>query len=222
MPEVPFIALKKKNFEIYQKFLEEGLYKGRIYPAVRVKLHRDRLKEALNDRYDELSKQGHKIHVNDKNVELIPAKLLYPKSKLGEEKRDAYINAGIDAATRDLRTMVKSKVGPPPTYFDSTRFSQESLTVVEPGGLGYYQWQISKFFATEDIQGALELDLSKCIDDLAFRNFLKQEIKVESYDTIKYPDGLKKVIFTDVMKQELKGGIVTYDSDSLEAIQVIE
>ena len=118
----------------------------------------------------------------------------------GEEKRDAYIHAAVDEATRDMRTMTLSKVGPPPSYFNRTTFTSESLTVVEPGGLGYYQWQIDRaFFGAFDTKD----------------NSLFTPIPT-------FPQDWKELVFTTIMKQELKGGIIEYNSESLDAIQVIE
>jgi len=36
------------------------------------------------------------------------------------------------------------------------------------------------------------------------------------------PKDWKETVFTSIMKQELKGGVVEYNSESLEAIQMIE
>ena len=119
------------------------LQPGQIHQYAINKLHRDRLKKVARERYQSLTDKGVQVF---KNPENIPASLVFPDTKKGEEKRDAYIYAALDDATRDMRVMAMSKIGPAPTHFDSHVLAAESLTIVEPGGLGYYQWQIDRAF----------------------------------------------------------------------------
>lgn len=168
---------------------------GKIDRSSVQKLHRDRLKKVANERYETLVIEGDQVLRDPTNI---PAALLFPDTKNGEERRTAYIKAAVDEATRDLRTMVMSKSGPPPTYFNQHTFTNESLTVVEPGGLGYYQWQI----------------------DRAFFGHISEEDSMMGADMT--PEAWKAVVFTTIMKQELKGGVVEYNSESLDAIQVTE
>lgn len=176
---------------------------GQISQSSINKLHRDRLKKVASERYQSLTDKGVQVF---KNPENIPASLVFPDTKKGEEKRDAYIYAALDDATRDLRFMVMSKIGPPPTHFDNSVLAAESLTIVEPGGLGYYQWQIDRaFFGAIDPPGTDSMLLSDIFDTQP--------------DT---PQEWKEIIFTSIMKQELKGGVIEYNSESLDAIQVIE
>lgn len=196
-----FQKIDPQSESLYNHFSYDS---GGLHQFAVNKLHRDRLKKIAKERYQTLIAQGVQV-VN--NPEGIPARLIFPDTKKGEEKRDAYINAAVDDATRDLRTMIYSKVGPAPTHFNDHTFANESLTVVEPGGLGYYQWQIDRAFF-----GAVDYSENEGGE----RPFTLPG------DPLITPQDWKELVFTTIMKQELKGGVVEYNSESLDAIQIIE
>jgi len=126
---------------------------------------------------------------------------LFEKSKAGEQRRDQYIESAMDEATRDMRVMAMSKV-----VLSSER---ESITVVEPGGRGYFMWQVHRAFLgippSSRAPGS-----SLTVYPAIWENRLKT------------PDAWTEPLFVHILKQPLKGGKVTYDSESLEAISIIE
>jgi hypothetical protein len=163
--------------------------------------HQVRMKEMAARKYDILLKRGTEIM---KNPEKIPAATIFPNSAKGESKREHYINAAVDKATRDMRIMAMSKsgiVGPR----NQDAYTDGAITVVEPGGRGYYLWQIGQVFHDIYPEGYHPRVGPNLI---GFR--------------LKTPDEWKKILFEGIFKQELKGGEVEYNSDSLEAINVSE
>ena len=165
--------------------------------------HKKRMLKIAADRYDEYKKNGKRIF---KNPEQFDAKKLFPESALGESLRENYINSSTDKATRDLRIMALSKtIAAGPTRKE--RFLDSAITVVEPGGRGYYQWKIGQGFhgvwhSANDGSGKFEI------------RSLEQMLMT--------PDQWKKALFEGILKQELKGGEVEYNSDSLKAINLFE
>ncbi len=201
-PAITFKAIKDAH-AFYKK------HDGKIAEEAIYELHRSRMKQVAEERYDVLEKQGKAVI---KNPSRIPAGYVFPETKKGEEKRDSYIRAALDDATRDLRTMSIYKVGPPPTILRSGGFSESAMTVVEPGGLGYYSWQIDRAFIRRLNLYKLTLGITQT----------KKETRKFSNEGLMTPGQWKSILFTDIMKQELKGGVVEYNSESLVAIQIIE
>ncbi len=162
--------------------------------------HQERMRKMAAKKYDALLKVGAEIL---KNPEKIPAATIFPNSAKGESKREHYISAAVDKATRDMRMMTMSKsgiVGPrnQDTYTDG------AITVVEPGGRGYYLWQIGQVFYDiypKKFAGFNHVGLSH---------------------SLMTPDKWKRILFEGIFKQELKGGEVEYNSDSLEAINLFD
>ncbi len=127
---------------------------------------------------------------------IIKAEELYPQAKLGEEKRDKYISAAMDEATRDMRVMMLSKV--------AVAQPSTPITVVEPGGRGYFMWQIHRAFL------GVNPNSNTTFPTTPWSKGLRK------------PSDWKEPLFVHILKQPLKGGKVTYDSESLEAISIIE
>ncbi len=127
------------------------------------------------------------------------------KSAIGLLRREDYIKEAVDAATRDLRTMSGSKV--------RTVGSDEEIVIVEPGGQGYFQWEVDRRFVNNVLQR------------IKIPGIPSQESKPSDSPPqilpLKTPDQWKVELFERVLRQPLKGGKVTYDSSSLEAIRII-
>ncbi len=149
-PAATLNAMKKAK-QLHAKLMKISIYntEGRIdiskpnysrQEEAVLNFHKNRMKEIAARKYDALLKAGTDIL---KNPEKVPAAVIFPKSAEGESKRDNYINAATDDATRDLRMMALSKSGPRPTLGQRT-YTENALTVVEPGGRGYYLWQIGQ------------------------------------------------------------------------------
>ena len=201
-PAATFNTMKKaKKFHTELVKINPAGVEKRKYIDTIEDFHRTRMKGMAARKYDTLTKTGIEIL---KNPEKVPAATIFPNSAKGESKREHYINAAVDKATRDMRIMALSKsgfVGPR----NQDAYTDGAITVVEPGGRGYYLWQIGQIFHDIYPEGhhpRVGPDL------LGFR--------------LKTPDQWKKILFESIFKQELKGGEVEYDSDSLEAINVFE
>ena len=125
-------------------------------------------------------------------------------SQQGVEARQKAINEAVDAATRDLRLMAFSK---------TTVAQPQHILVVEPGGRGYYRWEVDKRFV------ALETWVEQW--EPHFVTELKAPLN-PSVPPLKTPGQWKNELFTHILQQPLTGGEVTYNSDSLKAIRIIE
>ena len=165
--------------------------------------HRSRMKKIAAKRYDLLKSEGMQIL---KNPEKLSASKVYPNSAKGEELREAYINAAIDDGTRDMRMMAMSKTAARGTRNLKGIYIDSAITVVEPGGRGYYQWKIGKVFH----------DVTISVDSKSSSKFFPVSVGMKT------PEQLKLVLFEGILKQELKGGEVEYHSDSLKAINLFE
>lgn len=142
--------------------------------------------------------------------ELIPAGDLFPASKAGEKLRDDYIHAAVDKATRDMRIMSMSKTASVGLSIE-WQFVGEAMTVVEPGGRGYFRWKVGQAFF-----GVWPEDHDPRPKD-------KPGFSLSpGVSTVKTPDYWKKPLFEGILNQELKGGEVEYDSESLQAISIFE
>ncbi len=167
-----------------------------------------RMSKVAKERFDLLAKTMGKEML--KKPELIPAGELFPASKAGEKLRDDYIRGAVDKATRDMRTMVMSKTASPGQIAE-WQFVGEAMTVVEPGGRGYFRWKVGQAFF-----GIWPKDHDPRPKDKPGHMWLF------GVSTMKTPDYWKKPLFEGILKQELKGGEVEYDSDSLQAISIFE
>ena len=128
------------------------------------------------------------------------ASLTLQKSESGMKARENRISEAIDEATEDLRHLAFSKafvslpVGTP-------------LLVVEPGGKDYYRWEVGRRFLSLGTWGS-EAHLFPT--------------STETPSSERTPDEWKVELFEHVLMQPLdRGGEVTYDSSSLEAIRII-
>lgn len=208
-PAITLQAMKEAK-AFYKK------HDGKITEANVSSYHLARMKKVAGERYDKLLSKGRPIFNDLKKLIEQDASTLFPLSKKGETKRDSYIDASVDGATSDLRRMAMSKVMIVPTS-TTLGITGEAMTVVEPGGLGYYQWQIDRTF-----HGATDRDIdgSEIYPDLdATKSYFKM---MQWGSRLKTPDQWRNLLFIGIFKQELKGGNVKYNSESLEAISIIE
>ncbi|MFK7910298.1 MAG: hypothetical protein AB8F34_06805 [Akkermansiaceae bacterium] len=167
-----------------------------------------RMTKVATERFEALAKTMGKKML--RRPELIPAGELFPASKAGEKLRDDYIRAAVDKATRDMRTMVMSKTASPGQLAE-WQFVGDAMTVVEPGGRGYFRWKVGQAFF-----GVWPKDHDpRPKDKPGFRFSI-------GASTMQNPNYWKKPLFEGILKQELKGGEVEYDSDSLQAISIFE
>ena len=167
-----------------------------------------RMSKVAKERFDVLAKTSGKKML--RNPELIPAGDLFPASKAGEKLRDDYIRAAVDKSTRDMRIMVMSKTASPGQLAEM-KFVGEAMTVVEPGGRGYFRWKVGQAFFGVWPKGHDPRPKDK--PDYMF---------LLGVSTMQTPDYWKKPLFEGILNQELKGGEVEYDSDSLQAISIFE
>lgn len=168
-----------------------------------------RMSKVAKERFDVLAKTSGKKML--RSPELIPAGDLFPASKAGEKLRDDYIHGAVDKATRDMRTMVMSKTASPGQRAE-WKFVGEAMTVVEPGGRGYFRWKVGQaFFGVWPKDHDPRVKGNPGIRFFSLGAFTRQT-----------PDYWKKPLFEGILKQELKGGEVEYDSDSLQAISIFE
>jgi len=197
--------------------------------------HKQRIKTIAASRYEILKKENRLPQSSQpttaSDLENKPAKDVFPESRAGELKRDVFINTAVDEATKDMRFMVAAKTAIPELR------SEPSITVVEPGGKDYYRWQISKVFHG-NLPPYIELKDYKTLTvnyAQTMKNHLEnQDPKTEGSSSISgipltfhplvkhTPAQWKSILFEGIMKQELKGGNVKYNSDSLEAIHILE
>ena len=194
----PAVTLNSIN-DAYAFYSQHG---GKLADGLVKEYHSNRLNEFAGKKFDQLSAEGKKIF---KDPAQVPAYKIYPNSKKGEDKRELYIKAATDSATKDMRTMVFSKAFVAPS-FDGL-LEDSAITVVEPGGREYYQWQIARCML-----GTYKSNDIEFISPSAPSNNL----------CLTAPNSWKETLFTKIMKQELKGGNVKYSSDSLEAIHIME
>ena len=167
-----------------------------------------RMSKVAKERFELLAKTlGKKMLTSPQSI---PAGDLFPASKAGEKLRDDYIHAAVDKATRDMRTMVMSKTASPGQIAE-WKFVGEALTVVEPGGRGYFRWKVGQAFFGKWPEK----------HDPRSEEERKPRYFFMGAATMKTPDYWKKPLFEGILKQELKGGEVEYDSESLQATALL-
>lgn len=152
------------------------------------------------------------------------------KTESGAKLRDQRIGEAIDQATQDLRIMITSKTIEMPVFStrqsDSTdlgdlRDSQDYGTaishtpfiVVEPGGRDYYRWEVARRFlhagAWTEAQPIIDLGDENPSAAPSLRP--------------RTPVGWQTELFVHILGQPLdRGQDVSYHSDSLEAIRIIQ
>ena len=123
-------------------------------------------------------------------------------SKEGMSLREQRISEAVDQASTDLRMMASSKVA----MFLPTG---SPLIVVEPGGKDYYRWEVAKRFVNRSSWNEAEV--------------IGWPQPLDPPQTERTPDDWKEELFVHILAQSLdQGQKVTYDSDSLEAIRIIQ
>jgi len=210
-PAVTLKAMKEAQ-EFYKK------HDGKVTTGNVISYHHAWMKKVAGERYDKLFSEGYVIFSEPDDLVKEKASVLFPESKRGEVKRDSYIRASLDDATMDIRLMTMSKVALIPSR-ENLGITGEAMTVVEPGGLGYYQWQIDRaFLGSVDPNIAFSSPCSE--NDQEVRDFSTTLLGWDS--KLKTPDEWRDLLFAGIFKQNLKGGEVEYNSESLEAISIIE
>ena len=139
------------------------------------------------------------------------------------------INMALDEATREMRFMIASKVA-------AVTPSEGKITVVEPGGRGYYMWQVGQAFCGKVPDRDHILDrVNYPQEEWPVRqtpnsvNAPRQEperVHPLAYGVwnaeIKQPKDWQRLLFEGILYQPLGGGKFKYDSESLEALSIIE
>lgn len=195
--------------------------------------HRARMRKTLEIVWKDHPDKFRKAYPH---IEKLQARQIYPQAKRGEDKREAYIRSALDDATRDMRVMAMSKVAVMPSR------KNQVMTVVEPGGRGYFLWQIDRCFLgmlplaesnrskgkrsgddavrKTDISDLLDGGRGAFIKRITDKN---ERVRVRQWNSLpKPPSAWKHLLFEGILYQPLKGGKVTYDSESLEAISIQE
>ena len=190
--------------------------------------HRGRMEKVAAQRHEQLTAEWAKAG----DVSGLKAETVYPESQLGEIRRDRYINMAVDSATRDMRVMVASKTGIILETEDKVRTSADTLTVVEPGGKGYYQWHVGRAFHGQVPESYHKLYRDRLVEKVLKAAKAENPHGVPNIPVVyppmrvkiplETPEQWKEMLFEHIFKQELKGGRVKYNSDSLEAINLIE
>jgi hypothetical protein len=109
-----------------------------------------------------------------------------------------------------MRIMVMSKTASP-GHLVEAKFVGEAMTVVEPGGRGYFRWKVGQAF----------FGVWPKNHDPRPKDKRSMRWPLGAF-TMQTPDYWKKPLFEGILNQELKGGEVEYDSDSLQAISIFE
>lgn len=169
---------------------------------------------------------------NKQGIEALPAKTVYPETAKNEAYRQAAIKTALDEATRDMRLMVFSKVAAPTV-------SEGTITVVEPGGRGYYKWQVGQAFcgvvpAWETLPARVNYPKEEWpLREVNHRPnpngpLVKRKIPVHPLGMgvwnagLKQPTQWRRLLFEGILHQPLGGGKFKYDSESLKALSIIE
>ncbi|GHC67260.1 hypothetical protein [Roseibacillus persicicus] len=164
------------------------------------KFHLKRMEAIAGTYFDKKEHSPEELELPEPPRRLVRALL---KAENGITARDQHISEAIDEATIDLRIMAMSKVAMPmPTG--------SPLIVVEPGGKDYYRWEIAR----------------------RFQNLTPWKSEPKGWKALgppdppldqRSPDEWKEELFVHILKQPLdQGQEVTYDSDSLKAIRIIQ
>ncbi|WP_143157587.1 hypothetical protein [Rubritalea squalenifaciens] len=222
------LAAMKEALAFYKEHKWGGLNEEKIRSY-----HRERMRKAAAAKYQELVNSGNPpTMLIKKEVAQLKAEEVYPDSRRGEISRDHYIRMAVDDATRDMRVMIYSKVATPGVTEHRTRVLGDAMTVVEPGGKGYYQWQIGRAFHGLAPESYHKLYRDRLVEKVQKKAKAENPHGVPNIPVVyppmrvkiplETPEQWKEMLFEHIFKQELKGGRVKYNSDSLEAINLIE
>lgn len=149
------------------------------------------------------------------------------KTESGAKLRDQRIGEAIDQATRDMRIMITSKTFEMPVFATRSVLGGDHsnsvatidailhtpFVVIEPGGRDYYRWQVARRF----LHSGAWAETTPIID-----------LGEENPPTApplrpRTPAGWQRELFIHILGQPLdRGQEVSYDSDSLEAIRIIQ
>ena len=168
------------------------------HPKTNIKVfQRSHMKRIAGEHFSEAIKD-----IN--NLPLLPKKEedRLQKSKEGLSFREEHIAEAIDKASTDLREMSMSK---------TTMFlpSGSPLIVVEPGGRDYYRWEVAKRFLNP---GSWHQSKKTIFPT-----------PLDPPQTERTPAQWQEELFVHILRQPLdRGQQVTYDSDSLKAIRIIQ
>ena len=164
----------------------------------------------------------------------IEAKDIYPETKKNETDRQRKIKAALDQATYDMRLMVLSKTAASPA-------SEGKITIVEPGGRGYYRWQVDQAFCgvvpdypmilnrvnypqdewVETVPAEGLADLIGAAAPVAVPK--RHPLGFGAWNSVlKQPRDWQRLLFEGILHQPLGGGKFKYDSESLKALSIIE
>ena len=166
----------------------------------------------------------------DVAVQQVPADAIHPGTAANEEYRQRAISTALDDATREMRLMVFSKTA-------AVTPSEGKITIVEPGGRGYYQWQVGQLFCGVVPGGRLNMfgkvsypEFEKALEDYNKKHsdpvnappFQLEHPLMDWNSKLKQPSRWERLLFEGILHQPIGGGKFKYDSESLEALSIIE
>lgn len=196
---------------------------GKLTQAIVADWHKKRMRKTLEIVWKDHPEKFKEAYPH---IEKFKARQVFPQAKKGEDKREDYINNAMDDATRDMRIMAMSKTVSIP------KDNSSIMTVIEPGGRGYYRWQVSRAFLgtlpmlDDDKKPTTNKGVFPVMSPYSIIGRIsnkEEKVKVMSWHAeLKPPSAWKHLLFEGILYQQLKGGKVKYDSESLEAISIFE
>lgn len=201
-------------------------HNGKLTQELVAEWHKARMRRTLEMVWKDHPEKFKKAYPH---IEKFAARQVFPQAKKGEDRREAYINSAMDDATRDMRVMAMSKSAPiMPRH-------NEVLTVIEPGGRGYYRWQVGRAFlgmlptlskpVTQSKPGGDKAIYPVIPSYAIISRITNKDERAKLFKwkaSLKSPSEWKHLLFEGILYQPLKGGKVKYDSESLEAISIFE
>ena len=240
LPALQSPAATLKAMESAVAFYQK--HDGKIRADAVAKHHRTRLRSTLEEifkthpeRFTSPNEKGQLLPLDTENskIESVEAQQAFPGTAANEAYRQKAINTALDQATYDMRLMVLSKVA-------MSTPSEGKITVVEPGGRGYYHWQVDQAFC------GIVPDWASLINRVEYPkeewpwvNFAPRQTVGEvevlpnraqihplsniAWNTdLKQPKAWQRLLFEGILHQPIGGGKFKYDSESLEALSIIE
>jgi len=166
---------------------------GKVTSKACRKFHQERLDKGQNKRFPIIRQD------QDQVGRLISMQ----KTREGIQKSKDAINEAEDGATGTMRSLASKSLLPASN-------NTENITIVRPGGRGYYRWEVDQRFTSKaawSITPQSDRSRGRTLEEVP--------------PSLKTPDEWSKELFETILQQPLIGGETTYDSNSLEAIRII-
>lgn len=125
----------------------------------------------------------------------------WQETRKGLQKGKNTISEAEDESTEMMRRLASKSLVP-------AIANPENITIVRPGGRGYYRWEVDQRFTNKT---------TWTIPPHSNTNTGQNA----SAPALKTPNEWSKELFETILQQPLKGGETTYNSDSLGAIRII-